>query len=426
MTTNDSKNPWEEDKNSGNANSSGRGQNKQKVNKNDDFDEMIRKGQKRLIDLLGGGQHSTKKNNVFSSGGGGGMFNSSPSGLPAKKIILVLIILVLGAWFSTGFYTVQPDEQGVVMRFGKYSRISGPGLNYKIPTPFEKVIIKSVTRVNKEEIGFRSAMRDSDRRGKSRQSIPQESQMLTGDENIIDIDFDVQWVVKDVKQYLFNVRDLIKENTVKNAAESSMREVMGQVGIADALAEERSNIEFKAKTLLQEILDSYGMGIQVLRLQMLRVEPPPEVLGAYRDVQSAKADRESVINDAYKHRNGVVPNARGYAEALLQEAEGYKRERIEIATGKAGRFNKIYSQYVSAKEVTRKRMYLETLEEIFSGMSKIILDSNASNSGVLPYLPLDQLRSPSKNSKAKKGFDSSESFSNASYGEEASMQQNNN
>ena len=401
MATGENKNPWEDDPKD--QNSSDGGNNKS----NDDFDEMIRKGQKRIIDLMssqrGGGKRGGKKSSQPS--GGNGFFGPGFGDFPAKKLLLILIIIVLGAWFSTGFYTVQPDEQGVIMRFGKYSRISGPGLNYKLPTPFERVIVISVTRVNKEEIGFRSAMRDSSRRVKSKQSVPQESQMLTGDENIIDIDFDVQWVIKDARQYLFNVRDLSNENTVKNAAESAMREVIGQVGIADALAEERNSIEFNAKTLLQEILDSYGMGVQVLRLQMLRVEPPPGVLAAYRDVQSAKADRESEINNAFKYRNFIVPNARGDAEAVLQEAESYKRQRIAIAEGEAGRFNEIYRQYVKAKDVTRKRMYLETLEGILSGMNKIILDSNASNSGVLPYMPLDQLRADGATKRTKPVYD---------------------
>lgn len=383
MANDDNKNPWE-DSNRDSSNSD-------KNRNNESIDDIIRKGHEKLVGFIG--MHHQRKNKKSGGSKGKGFFENNSPNLPAKKLFLVLMIIIIGAWFSTGFYTVQPDEQGVIMRFGKYYRTSSPGLNYKLPAPFEKAIIVSVTRVNREEIGFRSASRDAARRSKVAQSFPEESQMLTGDENIIDIDFDVQWVIKDTKQYLFNVRDLYKENTVKNAAESAMREVIGQVGITDALAEERNNIEFKAKNLLQEILDSYGRGIEVLRLQILRAEPPSGVIGAYRDVQSAKADKESTINIAYRYRNDIVPNARGDAEAVLQEAESYQKQRIAIAEGEAGRFDEIYRQYVKAKEVTRKRMYLETMEEILSDINKIIIDNNTSNSGVLPYLPLEQLRS---------------------------------
>lgn len=390
MANSDNKNPWEDQ---------GDDTSKDKKNQNNEsIDEMIRKGHEKLIGFIG--MHHQKKGKKGGGSGGKGFFESKPPSLPTKKLFLILAIIILGAWFSTGFYTVQPDEQGVIIRFGKYHRISSPGLNYKLPVPFEKAIVISVTRVNREEIGFRSATRDVARRGKAAQTFPEESQMLTGDENIIDIDFDVQWIIKDARQYLFNVRDLFKENTVKNAAESTIREVIGQVGITDALAEERNNIEFRAKSLLQEMLDSYGMGIQILRLQMLRVEPPPAVIDAYRDVQSAKADRESEINIAYRYRNGVVPNARGDAEAILQEAESYKKQRIAIAEGEAGRFDKIYNQYVKAEGVTRTRMYLEALEEILGGVNKIIIDSNTSKSGILPYLPLEQLRSGGGSSSA--------------------------
>lgn len=387
MTTNDDKNsnPW------------GGGGDNNRGNKPEDIDEILRKGQEKIVELITHNNKKKKSGKGGGRGGSGGNRGNIPD-LPAKKLLMLLLIIVLGLWFSTGFYTVQPDEQGVIMRFGKYHRTASSGLNYKLPTPFEKVTILSVTRVNKEEIGFRSASSDSSRRversrnkNKSKKSIPQESQMLTEDENIIDIDFDVQWVIKDAKQYLFNVRDLSNENTVKNTAESAMREVIGQVGISEALAEERSDIEFKAKTLLQNTLDSYGMGVEIMRVQMLRVEPPPEVLAAYRDVQSSKADREKVINQASAYRNEIVPQARGDAEKLLQEAESYQKQRIALAVGEAGRFDAIYRQYIKAKDITRKRMYLETLEEIFTGMNKIILDKNTSTSGVLPYLPLNQL-----------------------------------
>lgn len=369
----------------------------------DDLDEIIRKGQKRLMSFL-------KDNKGKGSGGGGegprpkgpdfGDFFNKFFDFLHSKLLLVITLVALVMWLSTGFYTVQPDEEGVVMRFGKYSRTSVPGLNYKLPYPIEAVTKLSVTRVNKEEIGFRSSgKRITTREQLLESTVSTESQILTTDENIVDINFEVQWIISDAMKYLFNVRDLKTEGTVKSVAESAMREVIGLTNISDVLAEERSRIEQDAKTLLQNILDYYGMGVKVQRVQLLRVEPPQEVIDAYRDVQNAKQDKEREVNRALAYRNDVVPRARGEAEKILQEAEGYKQQVIAQAQGEAQRFSSIYEQYRNAKDVTRKRMYIETMEQILDGMDKLIMDKGSSQSGVVPYLPLNEIANPKKAAK---------------------------
>lgn len=399
MTIQDDKNnhnPWDEDDGNTTPKRTPKRPKPEDTNE-ENIDQLIKKGQERILDLLKGVDKSKKNKNSeeqpnnsnnFPNFSGGFPFN-----LPSSKLIPLIIGVLLMVWLSTGFYTVQPDEQGVIMRFGKYARTSNSGLNYKLPNPIESLTLISVTRVNKEEIGFRT-IADSDRNStnsSNRKNVPVESQMLTGDENIIDIDFDVQWVIKDAKQFLFNVRDINGENTVKNTAESAMRDIIGQVGITEALAEERNRIELAAKTLLQQTLDNYGMGVQVMRLQMLRVEPPPEVLAAYRDVQSSKADREKEINQAMAYRNEIIPKARGDAAMIVQTAEAYQKERVALAEGEAKRFNEIYMEYIKAKDVTRKRMYLETMEKIMARMNKTIMD-NKSTAPVIPYLPLDKVK----------------------------------
>lgn len=348
----------------------------------DDLDEMIRKGQKKLMEFF----------KEPGSSGGGNHGGHSPFGNMMNRTLLTIVgLVVLVAWLSTGFYTIQPDEEGVILRFGKYARTSVPGLNYKLPYPIETVTKISVTRVNKEEIGFRSSgKRITSREQLLENTVRNESQMLTTDENIVDINFEVQWVIKDAKDFLFNVRDLYSENTVKNVAESALREVIGLSEVTEVLAEERSKIEVDGKMLMQEILDHYGMGVEIVRLQLLRVEPPQEVIDSYRDVQNAKQDKEREINRALAYRNDIIPRARGEAKQILQEAEGYQKQVTASAVGEAEKFLQIFEEYRKAKDVTRKRIYLETMEQILENMDKIVLDNNGS-SGVLPYLPLNEL-----------------------------------
>jgi membrane protease subunit HflK len=220
--------------------------------------------------------------------------------------------------------------------------------------------------------------------------VPEESLMLTGDENIVDINFTILWVISDAGQYLFNVRD--PEATVKAAAESVMREIVGQTPIAEALAEGRAQIEARARGDLQSILESYEAGILITQAQLQKVDPPNQVVDAFRDVQRARADQERLRNEAEAYRNDIIPRARGEAEQIIQEAEAYKQEVVSRSSGDAARFNDVYESYRVAKDVTVRRIYLETMEEVLGNANKVIIDQSASGSGVLPYLPLPELQ----------------------------------
>ena len=329
-----------------------------------DFEELLRRGQDRFRQVLPGG---------FRTGTG----------------IAVVLVAILVIWLASGFYRVDPDEVGVVLRFGAYNRTTQPGLNYHLPSPIEKALTPSVTRVNRTEIGYRSAEGATTARGATRQ-LPEEALMLTGDENIVDINFTVFWVIKDAKAYLFNIR--APDATVKSAAESAMREVIGETPIAQALAEGRGKVETDTQHLLQGILDSYSAGIEVTQLQLLKVDPPAPVIDAFRDVQRALADRERLRNEAEAYRNDIIPKARGAAVAVKQEAEAYRQEIIARAHGDADRFLAVYHAFKAAQDVTVQRLYLETMEEILKNSNKVIIDKSAEGgSGVLPYLPLPAL-----------------------------------
>jgi modulator of FtsH protease HflK len=276
-----------------------------------------------------------------------------------------------------------------VLRFGAYNRTTQPGLNYHLPDPIETVLTPSVTRVNRTEIGYRSAETETGREAPARQ-VPEEALMLTGDENIVDINFTVFWVIKDAKAYLFDIRD--PKLTVKSAAESAMREVIGETPIAQALAEGRAKIEADTRTLLQTILDSYGAGIEVTQLQLQRVDPPAEVIDAYRDVQAALADRARLRNEAETYRNSIIPAARGDAVQIEQQAEAYRLATVARAQGDAARFLSVYHAFKAAQDVTLERLYLETMEEVLKDSNKVIIDKAAEGgNGVLPYLPLPAL-----------------------------------
>ena len=297
------------------------------------------------------------------------------------------LILRFIIWLLSGFYSVGTQQQGVVLRFGDYLRTTQPGLHYHLPSPIESVLKPKVTRVNREEIGFRSAGEFA--RQASTRDVPEESLMLTGDENIVDIDFEVFWIISSASDYLFNIQ--AQKPTVKAAAETAMREVIGRTPIQRALAEGRLDIESETQKLIQDILDSYKAGIQVTNVKLQKVDPPGAVIDSFRDVQRARADLERKRNEAEAYQNDIIPRARGEAEKLLQEAQAYKEEVVQNATGDASRFLSIYNEYSNAKEVTKRRIYLETMEEVLSNMSKIIIDKDQS-SGVVPYLSLDQLK----------------------------------
>ena len=327
-----------------------------------DFEELLRRGQDRFRRLLPGN---------FGTGAG----------------IAIVLIGIAVLWLASGFYRVLPDEVGIVLRFGAYNRTTQPGLNYHLPAPIESVLRPSVTRVNRTEIGYRSG---ESGRGPATRQVPEEALMLTGDENIVDINFTVFWVIKDAQSYLFNIRD--PELTVKSAAESAMREVIGETPIAQALSEGRAKIENNTQRLLQTILNSYAAGIEITQVQLQRVDPPAEVIDAFRDVQAALADRERLRNEAESYRNDIIPRARGDAVRIKQEAEAYRQEIIARSQGDADRFDSVYRAFKAAQDVTLQRLYLETMEAVLKGSNKVIIDKSAQgSSGVLPYLPLPAL-----------------------------------
>ena len=315
--------------------------------------------------------------NKFMPGSGGG----------SKPIIFGLIVLSV-IWALSGLYRVLPDEQGVVLRFGKYTKTTQPGLNYHLPFPVESVLTPKVTKVNRMDIGFRSE-RDSGFSSGGVADVPEESLMLTGDENIVNIDFSVFWVIKDAGKFLFKIQD--PEGTVKAAAETAMREVIARSDIQPILTEGRSVIETETESIIQKILDEYNSGIQITQVQTQKADPPDQVIDAFRDVQAARADMERSKNEAEAYANDVIPRARGEAAKILQAAEAYKKEVVAKAEGEASRFLAIFAEYKKAKKVTQERMYLETMEKVLADIDKIIIDKN-SGSGVVPYLPLPELK----------------------------------
>ena len=291
---------------------------------------------------------------------------------------LVGIALVL--WMLTGIYVVGPDEVGVVQTFGKYSRAAQSGLNYHFPFPIEKVSTPKVTEVKRIEIGFRTV-------GKNQyQTIARESLMLTGDENIVDAEMIVQYKIKDPVAYTFNFIE--PELTVRQASEASLRTVVGRHNIDEALTSGKFMIQEEAKELIQNILDKYDTGILIVAVQLQDVSPPEQVIAAFKDVASAKEDKNRMINQAEGYRNDIIPKARGEAQAEIREAEGYKEARIARAEGDVSKFNSVLKEYRKSKEVTETRMFLETAEEILSNREKIIVPDGKEGSNLINLLNL--------------------------------------
>ena len=308
-----------------------------------------------------------------------------PGGGASSGRTFTLLVLVFGLiWAATGFYRVNPQQQGVVLRFGEWVRTSPPGLHYHLPFPIESVLTPEVTSDNRIEIGFRDVSGNSS----SRRDIADESQMITGDENIVDIDFVVFWRIADAGQYLFNLAE--PDQTIKVTAEAVMREIIGRTAIQTALTEGRQDIQVQARQQLQDLLNEYGAGVRVRDVQLLAVDPPADVIDAFNEVQRARQDRDRLKNEAEAFSNDIVPRARGEAAKLVSEAEAYQAEVVNRASGDASRFDQIFQAYLKDKAVTKERIYIETVEEIFSNVDKIIIDSEAG-SGVVPYLPLKEL-----------------------------------
>jgi membrane protease subunit HflK len=336
-------------------------------NSQQDLEEFLRRGQDRIRQALPGGM-------------GGPFF-----GLAALAIAAII------AFF--GFTVrVNPDELGVVLRFGEYVRQLPPGLNFRWPYPIEQVFVPQVTRVNRVEVGMRTTG-DSRVIVENARDVPEESLMLTGDENIVDVDVVVFWQIKDAASFLFNIAN--PQVTVKEVAESAMREVVGQSKIEPILTQQRAKTETAVQQLMQKTLDEYGAGVLVRQVQLQKVDPPNQVIDAFRDVQAARADQERLQNEAQTYANRVIPEARGEAERILQAAQGYRDSTVAEARGQADRFSKVYEEYRQAPDVTRRRMYLETMERVFGDMDKVIIDDKGGQGqGVIPYLPLNELSRP--------------------------------
>jgi len=331
-----------------------------------DLEDLLRSAQDRLQQLLPGG---------YFSGLG----------------IALALLAVIAIWAMSGFYRVQSEELGVVLRFGKHVRTVGPGLNYHLPYPIETVLLPKALRVSTLSIGV-ALIEDPARRGRSKREIPEESLMLTGDENIVDVEFAVLWRIKPsggAADYLFNIQN--PEGTVKAVAESAMREVVGRTNIQPILTAARDATQQAVQELMQKTLDNYGSGILVQQVQMQSVNPPAQVIESFNDVQNAKIDFERLQNEAQTYANRVVPDAKGRAAQILQIAEGYKQQAVAEAKGQSSRFLQVYEEYNKAKDVTRQRIYLETMERILGSSEKLVYDSGPSGQGIVPYLPLNEL-----------------------------------
>ena len=331
-----------------------------------DLEDLLRRGQDKLQTMLPGGN--------FSGMG-----------------IALVLVAALAIWGLSGFFRVQSEELGVVLRFGKHVRTVQPGLNYHLPYPIETVLLPKALRVSTLSICMRVV--DDSRRGGGTtiRDVPEESLMLTGDENIVDVDFTVLWRIKPdgVGNFLFNIQN--PEGTVKAVAESAMRDLIGRSTIQPILTGARTTIEAAVLELMQKTLDSYGSGILIQQVQMQKVDPPSQVIDSFRDVQAARADLERLQNEAQTYANRVVPDARGRAAQILQVAEGYREQVVAEAKGQSSRFLSVYEAYKKAPNVTRERIYLETMEKILGGADKLVLDQGANGSGVVPYLPLSEI-----------------------------------
>jgi len=337
------------------------------------FEDMLRRGQDRFRGIL-------------------------PGGFGSKRAILLILLAVVLIWLASGTYRVQPDQRGVELVFGKWVATTGEGLNYNWPAPIGQVLKPRVTKVNRIEVGFRS---------RTRSEIQAESQMLTGDENIIEIEFVVHWMIdsrpgkKGVRNFLFNIRN--PELTIKNSAEAAMREVIGKSRFEFARTKGRGRIAAETKKLLQQILDDYGAGVLVFAVQIQKVDPPGNVLDAFRDVQAARADKERAINVATAYLAETVNRAQGNAARVINAGEAYRAEQIAEAIGETSRFLAVYKQYLQDKIITKRRIYMEALSEVLGRIDKVFIDQRGGGGGVVPYLPLRALQGPRASSATSGG-----------------------
>ncbi len=334
-----------------------------------EIDDLVKKGQEQLRVLMGG-----KGGSGGSSGGGSGGGGGISRGMIGLGVIGAVVL-----WGLASFYTVKPEEQSVELFLGEYSSTGQPGLNFA-PWPLVTAEVIAVTREQTVEIGTGRAGTDA-------------GLMLTGDENVVDIDFQVVWNIVDPARFLFNLAD--PDLTIAAVSESAMREIVAQSKLAPILNRDRGAIADRLKDLIQSTLDSYDSGVNIVRVNFDKADPPADVIAAFRDVQAAEQERDQLQNQADAYANRVLAEARGEAAKVLEQAEAYRASVVNGAEGEASRFSAVLTEYLKAPEVTRKRLYLETMEKVLGGVDKIILDENQSGGqGVVPYLPLNELRKP--------------------------------
>lgn len=349
-----------------------------------DIDEVLRDAKNRIDSLFGGRR---------GGGGGGGSGGGRRGDGPSSTTISVLLLIGLGVWIFSGFYTVDQGEQAIELRFGAFTETKDAGLRWHWPTPIESVEKINTQNVNTVEVGYRDT-------GRGIQTVPREALMLTQDENIIDVRFAVQYDVKDPTNLLFNVSEYnprdIAESVVRGATESAVREVVGRNSMDFAITEGRAQLAAETKTLVQDILDRYDTGINIRSVEMQNAQPPEQVKDAFDDVVKAREDEVRLKSLAQAYENDIIPRTRGFAARILQEAEAYKASVTARAEGESERFSKVLDEYSKAPEVTRDRLYIESMEEVLSRSSKIVIDQQNGNS--LMYLPLDQLINRRENS----------------------------
>ena len=366
MSDNDNKNPWGNNKGGPRKNPWGQPGGQGNGSEQPDLDEMFKR---------------------FGSGFKGFMGSGDENGKPVK-IIALGVLAALALWLASGFYIVEPGEHAVIQRFGAHNRTKvTEGLGYPLPSPIETATIINVQETRQMTIGFYE--RYSRSGAANKQDIPEESLMLTSDRNIVDLDLVIQWNIKSAEDYLFRIQD--QENTIKKVAESAIREAVGQTKMFPIITTGRDEVAKTTRQIIQENLDEYHSGVNINQVLIQQAEVHPDVQNAFQDVQSAKQDAEDVQNRARAYREDILPKARGAAVQTVREAEAYKESTVARATGDADRFNSVYTAYLSGKDVTKERIYIETMESVLKNAQKIILDSEGGSSGVVPYLPLNEL-----------------------------------
>ena len=336
-----------------------------------DMDEMVRRGQERLRVLMGG-RGGNRPNGPGGGGGGGPQLN--------RRTVGLAVVVLAGLWLFASFYRVDASEQSVELFLGEFSEIGEPGLNFA-PWPLVTREVIPVTREQTVDIGV----------GRGQQARGEEGLMLTTDENIVDIDFQVVWNINNPAEYLFNLRDA--EQTVRAVSESAMREIVAQSELAPILNRDRQLIADTVETLIQDTMNTYQAGINIVRVNLNRADPPQEVINSFREVQAAEQERDRLERQADAYANRVLAEARGTAAQTLEQAEGYRARVVNEAQGEASRFTSVLAEYQQAPEVTRKRLYLETMEQVLGRVNKVILDDDVGGGqGVVPYLPLNELQ----------------------------------